>query len=506
VPDPLLIARQAAEAALERGVPGLVVGVVAEGAPVHVEAFGKIERASVVRVGSITKVFTAIGIAQLVEHGIVGWDDPVERHLRSYPFRPARGARPPTIREVLTHTAGFGEFRRLREWRSKTIPFAVDDGARIPPLSEYYADGLRATTAPGRGYSYANHAFASLGQLIEDVTGKTYERYVRERILEPLGMTSSHILLTDELRARLAQGWHLDESGAVEVPLQHIVIAPAGSLHSTLDDMLRFVSWVSTGGQAISHDVLQPSTLATMFERHFEHDLRLPGQGLGFTRDDLGGEAVVGHDGGFPGFVSSFAAIPGKRFGVFACATAIDLAPRNIVDRTIEAALDIPPPEERVPQGIAVPARRERFAGVYAPILGLSADARWWNEYGGEVRFDVEPGGLRLSTPKGSHAEGVQLVPGDPHDEAYWVGAGARMGVPQLLRVRFTADGFDGAIPQLARMRKRPAIRSVRVYGPLLRIGRVAAPATVISSLAALLLRRRGRARSARTARRSRPR
>lgn len=513
MPDPVLIAQEVAEAAIERGVPGIVVGVVAEGAPIFVKAYGDIQRESVVRVGSITKVFTAIGVAQLVEHGLVGWDDPVERHLHAYRFRSARGARPATIREVLTHTAGFGEFRRLREWRSKTIPFAVDDGEHIPTLREFYAGGLRGSTAPGRGYAYANHAFASLGQVIEDVTGQPYDEYVRERILEPLGMTNSDILLTDELRTRLAQGWHLaadddapgsgGHSGLVKVPLQHIVIAPAGSLHSTLDDMLRFVSWVSTAGETISDTVLRPSTLMSMFDRHFEPDVRLPGQGLGFARDDLAGNAVVGHDGGFPGFVSSFSAIPASRFGVFACTTAIDLAPRNIVDRTIEAALGVPPPDQRVPKDIPVPHDRARFAGVYAPTLGLSADARWWNEYGGEFRIESEPDGLVLSTPKGSHTNGVHLVPGDPDDDHYWVGAGARMGAPQLLRIRFTDDGFDGAVPQMARMRKRSSVRSVRFYEPAWKIGRIAAPSAVLSSVAAVLLRRRARVRSGRTARRS---
>jgi len=507
VPDPVLTAREVATEAIDRGVPGIVVGIVADGAPVMVETFGKIERDNVVRVGSITKVFTAVAVAQLVERGLVDWDDPVEQHLRAYPFKPARGAPPATIRQALTHTAGFGEFRRLREWRWKTIPFAVDDGQRIPPLREFYEDGLRGTTAPGRGYSYANHVFASLGQLVEDVTGTTYERYIKERILDPLEMHSSDILLTDELRPRLAQGWHVEGDSATKVPLQHIVIAPAGSLHSTVDDMLRFVAWVSTTGEVHGGDVLQPSTLATMFERHFETDLRLPGQGLAFTRDDVDGEAVVGHDGGFPGFVSSFKAIPGRRFGVFACATALDLVPMSIVDRTIEAALGVGDPVSRMASGIRLPRDHRRHAGVYAPILGLSADARWWNEYGGEFRIDADEGGLVLSSPKGSHADGVRLVPGDPDDERFWVGAGARMGAPQLLRVKFTDDGFDGAIPQLARMRKRSELRSVRFYKPAWKIGRVAVPATAaLSSLGAVLLRRRGRVRTGRTARRSPPR
>jgi CubicO group peptidase (beta-lactamase class C family) len=502
VPDPLLVADEVAEAAIDRGVPGLVVGIVDDGAPVLVKAYGKLERENVIRVGSITKVFTAIGIMQLVEQGLIDLDDPVEQHLRAYAFEPAWRSRPATVREVLTHTGGFGEFRRLREWRATDIPFGVDDGQRIPPLAEFYKDGLRGSTAPGRGYSYANHAFATLGQVVEDVSGLPYDRYIRERILVPLGMTNSDILLTDALRPRLAQGYHVTETETIEVPLQHIVIAPAGSLFSTVDDMLRFTAWVASTGEQISRDVLKPETLALMFERHFEPDVRLPGQGLGFARDDIANEVVVGHDGGWPGFVSTFAAVPGRRFGVFACATAIDLGPKNVANRSIEALLDasIEPPAD-----LPLPPGYERHAGVYAPILGLSADARWWNEYGGELRIHAATDGLILSSPRGPHEKGTRLRPGDPDDARFWVGTAQRLGSTQAIKVRFNNDdrGFDGAVPQIARMRKRPAVRSVQFYKPAWRIGRVAAPMTIVSAVAGLLLRRRARAARDRTAHRS---
>lgn len=497
--DPVLTAETVAKAAVDRGVPGIVVGIVQDGEPKFVEAYGTVERDAVVRVGSITKLFTAVAVAQLVEKGRVDWDDPVARHLTSYAFKPARGATEATIRQVLTHTGGFGEFRRLREWRWKTIPFAVNDGEPIPPMKEFYAEGLRGSTKPGRGYAYANHAFASLGQMIEDVTGEPYADYVRAHILHPLGMTSSDIELTDALRARLAQGYHVTKKGPVEVPLQHITIPPAGSLYSTVDDMLKFAAWVSTTG-ASCPGVLKPETLAHMFERHFESDPRLPGQGLGFARDDVGGETVVAHDGGFPGFVASFAAVPGRQFGIFACSTAIDLAPRAVVDRSIEALVGAAEPSVRAQTGLPLPAGYRRFAGLYAPTLGLSADARWWTEYGGEFRITADDEGLVLSSPRGPHAEGTRLLPGDPADENFWVGIGKRLGSEQMIRIRFNESGFDGAIPQIARMRKRPPVRSVRFYKPAAKAAAVLVPLGALSATAELV-RRRVRGRSGRKAR-----
>jgi len=252
-------------------------------------------------------------------------------------------------------------------------------------------------------------------------------------------------------------------------------------MHSTVDDMLRFTAWVATTGET-APGVLRPSTLASMFERHFQPDVALPGQGLGFARDDVAGEAVVGHDGGFPGFVSSFAAVPSRRFGAFACATAIDLGPKQLVNDAVRAVLAPAPPTY-----VDVPVGHSRRAGVYVPTLGLAADARWWNEYGGELVVRADADGLVLTSPKGPHADGTRLL---PIADDLWHGTAQRLGSTQDITVRFWPDGrgFDGAVPQLARMRKRPFVRSRRFYDPALRYG---APAALLAVSAAGWRRRR---------------
>ena len=213
-----------------------------------------------------------------------------------------------------------------------------------------------------------------------------------------------------------------------------------------------------------------------MFERHWQPDTRLPGHGLAFARDDVEGNVVVGHDGGWPGFTASLQVLPEQRFACFAATNTFDIGPHTLTDRLVERFLGIGDPSTRMPHGVVTrPDLALRLAGVYAPEPGFASNARWWNEFGGEVRLDAHGDSLVLSTPKGSHAAGVTLVPGDPDDDLYWVGSGARLGIPTLLRLRFRDDatghviGFDGGLPQIASMRKRPALRSVRVYKPGLR-------------------------------------
>lgn len=494
----------------EHGLVGVVAGAVHQGRTVASHAYGSarldpaedMTPATVVRIGSTTKTFTAIAVAQLWEAGRLDLDDPVERHLRSIRVRPRIGGGPLTIRQMLTHTSGLGEWRRRREAVARSIPFAIADGRPVPTLRRFYRGGLRADTPAGRRWTYANHAFAALGQLVEDVSGVPYADYVRERIFEPLDMRSSGVTLTDSLRSRLAQGYDLSSPERPKaVPYLHIVIAPAGSIHSSLEDMLRYAAWVSTCGET-APAVLRRETLTQMFQRQWEPDPRLPGQGLGFERDDLARYAVVGHDGGWPGFMTSFNVVPDQRFGVFVCTNALHLGARMIGERVLEEFLGVPEPAGRVP----VPGTKDDrsshhgLRGVYAPPRGFSSNGRWWNEHGGEVRISERGGRLVLSTPKGSYAGGVTLFPGDPDDDRFWIGAADRLGAPVLLRIRFERDtegeivGFTAGLPAHVSMRRRPFWRSSRFYRPALKWLGVSVAAAALAAIIRMS-RTRGNAR-----------
>ncbi|HEX7023249.1 MAG TPA: serine hydrolase domain-containing protein, partial [Gemmatimonadales bacterium] len=318
-----------------RPAVGLALGVVRNGALEFFYAHGLADIAShtpitedtVFRIGSITKTVTAVALMQLWEQGRVDLDAPANDYLRAYQLIPAQpGWRPATVRHLLTHTAGIPEvvhvFDLLHpDWgpfEGRPAVYSVEAGAPMPPLAEYYRDGLRVVVEPGTAFAYTNHGFATLGQIVEDVSGMPLRRYFREHIFEPLGMANSDLVRSERLASRLAKGYALGTNGAKAVPDRDWITAGASNIYSTSRDVARFIAALLGGGANEHGSILRPATLATMFESHYQPDPRLPGMGLAFFRHDAGGHRIVGHDGILPGFNSGLLVAPDDGVGLVA--------------------------------------------------------------------------------------------------------------------------------------------------------------------------------------------
>ncbi|HET7928061.1 MAG TPA: serine hydrolase, partial [Actinomycetota bacterium] len=229
---------------------------------------------------------------------------------------------------LLTHTAGIPEVRGLADLlQSDLTPsggrpagLSVRFGEPLPSLAEYYRAGLRIVVEPGTAFAYTNHGFATLGQIVEDVSGEALDRYFREHIFEPLGMGDTDLVRSERIASRLATGYELRSHGAEAVPDYEVITLGGGGVYSTPNDMARYVAALLGGGENEHGVVLKPETLATMFEPHYQRDSRIPGIGLAFLRADLGGHLGIEHDGILPGFDSLIFLAPGDGIGVMAFA------------------------------------------------------------------------------------------------------------------------------------------------------------------------------------------
>jgi CubicO group peptidase (beta-lactamase class C family) len=314
---------------------GLAVGVVRDGSLDFFHGRGladiasstRITKDTVFRIGSVTKPFTAMAVMQLWEQGLVDLDAPANDYLRAYELIPARaGFRPATLRHLLTHSAGILDVRHVSDLRHAGLTpsdgrpplLSVKIGEPLPSLAEYFRGGLRVVAEPGTTFAYSNHGFATLGQIIEDVSGMALERYFRERIFEPLGMADTDLVRSERLASRLATGYTLGRRGAEAVPDRDWIGAAGGGIYSTARDIARLAAALMGGGSDEHGSVLEPATLATMFEPHFRPDPRLLGWGLGFARPEAGTHRVVGHDGILPGFNSTLLVAPDDGLGVVA--------------------------------------------------------------------------------------------------------------------------------------------------------------------------------------------
>ncbi|HSE81475.1 MAG TPA: serine hydrolase domain-containing protein [Gaiellaceae bacterium] len=278
------------------------------------------------RIASISKTFTAVAVMQLVERGLVDLDAPATDYLRAYRLVPAKPTfRPPTIRHLLTHTSGIGELQRLRDLLLPTLGSEVRKPP-VPSLAEYYRSGLRVEVEPGTRFAYSDHGFATVGQIVEDVSGEPFGRYLRERVFAPLGMESTDVD-RERVLPRLATGYVIRRRGLRPVADRGFALGGAGAVYSTTRDMARYVGALLGGGANEHGSVLEPEAVASMFDPHYRPDPHVPGIGLAFFRAEAGGRRFVEHGGILPGFSSQLFLAPDDGIGVLAFANVGSPAP-----------------------------------------------------------------------------------------------------------------------------------------------------------------------------------
>jgi CubicO group peptidase (beta-lactamase class C family) len=306
-------------------VAGLAVGVVQDGSLAWFHPHGladlssgtRVDADTVFRIDSVTKTMTAIAVLQLWERGLVDLDAPANDYLRAFRLIPARpGFRPATVRHLLTHTAGVRAVRGPSDLLRPHLGWSVPAGARLPRLADYYGAGVRIDVEPGTKWAYSNPGFATLGQVVEDVSGVPLDRYLREYLFRPVGLASSDLTRSQRVASRLSTGYQLHGRGLRAVRDREMVIAGAGSVYSTAADMARYVGVLLAGGAGADGPVLSPASLAMMFEPHYQPDPRIPGMGLGFFRGDADGHRTVGHDGIWAGHHASMVLAPADGVGV----------------------------------------------------------------------------------------------------------------------------------------------------------------------------------------------
>ena len=463
-----------------RPAVGLALGVVRNGSLEFFHAHGEANIAThtpitpdtVFRVASITKTFTAIAVMQLWEQGLVDLDAPANDYLRTYQLIPAKAShRPATVRHLLTHTSGISEQLSAGGLLRPDFGESVKQGRPLPTLAEYYRGGLQLGAEPGTRFRYTDHGPATLGQIVEDVSGQPLARYLRECVFEPLGMTSSELVRSDRLRPQLATGYRLGSHGPRAVTDRDVVPAAAGGAYSTPADMARYLAALLGGGGNEHGAVLKPSTLAMMFEPQYQPDPRMPGMGLGFFRVNAGGHPVVEHQGILPGFDSQIFAAPDDGVGVMAFTNGARLAMLWLpteMGKLLSSLLGV------VDEGVRcdVPQRPEIWPEIcgwyYLP--GPVKEARLRAMLGAGVEVVVRGGvlTLRALSPIPILYRGFALHPDDPKDPyAFRVDLSA-FGIGNVLVVFGREPKTDTMLVHLDVMpltaRKQPKVTNPRLW------------------------------------------
>lgn len=334
---------------------GAVVLVAKNGKPIFTKAIGKANLEldapmlvnSVLRIGSITKQFTAVAILQLAEKGKLDLNDEITKFIPNYPVNGQKI----TIEQILSHTSGIPNFSAVKA-------ISVNDRADRKPsevVDLFKNEPLRFT--PGSKWEYSNAGYFLLGHLIEIISGKSYANYLQENIFTPAGMNATSVINESRIVKQRANSYTSGSKG-LENPQYLNMSTPfaAGAIESTVEDLFRW-------NQALlSYKLLNKINLDKAFTRYRLSDGKETAYGYGWRMGYIQERPSLWHGGWITGFISMAMYLPADDVFVTVLTNCDCKSPEDITARL--AAIAIGKPYGFKETAVA-PATLLGFTGVY---------------------------------------------------------------------------------------------------------------------------------------------
>jgi len=329
-------------------------------------------------VGSITKQFTGAAVLKLQEDGRLDVHDTIGKYFADVP-PDKQGI---TLHQLLTHSSGISDLEGADDWdpigRDEFIRRALAQPLAFPP---------------GEGYEYSNAGYSLLGAIIEQLTGGSYEQFVRERLFLPAGMHDTGYILAGWDPARVAKGYDGDTLWGTILgrPIAedgpYWALRANGGIHSTARDMFRWAEALR-GGR-----VLSPTSLEQLWSPFVDEGVG-SFYGYGWSIQDRGGMKVVTHNGGNGIYFADFAILPEAQLVVFVQTNVVKAFPgagqllENIENRLLasEPYPEVPDRVDAVPQDLAGVAGEYVLAGGGKVIVrpgpdDLAVEATGWDAF-----------------------------------------------------------------------------------------------------------------------------
>ncbi len=354
---------------VEKHLPGVVVVVVQDGQILLAKGYGYANldqrlpvdpNNTLFRIGSVSKLFTWTAVMQLEEQGKVSLETDINEYLDF--TIPDSYDKPVTMRQLMTHTAGF-EDRGMNTWG-----LAAD---QMMPLGDYLAANIPARVyPPGEVTAYSNYGAALAGYIVERVSGIPFEEYIEQSIFEPLGMAHSSFRqpLPEALATNLASGYNYAGGLYINGGFEYLFTTPGGAASSSAGDMARFMIAHLQNGELDGKRILQEETALRMHSPAYMPDPRLDGLAYGFFLNTLNGQHILSHGGDTLSFHNGFYLFPDQNMGFFISSNGIGAT--NLDDMLIEAFVNhfFPAEQPAIPQSAAgFEERITPYLGTYFP-------------------------------------------------------------------------------------------------------------------------------------------
>ena len=312
-------------------IPGLSLLVVKDGKTVLAQGFGlsnvelqvPVKPETVFQSGSMGKQFTATAVMMLVEEGKVGLDDPL---IKYFPEAPAAW-KEVTVRELLSHTAGFGDYPKdfdLQKDRTE------DEELKI-------VEEIPLAYAPGTSWEYSNLGYLTLGVLIHRVTGEFYGDFLQQRVFKPLDMNTARIISEADIVPNRAAGyrWAKGELKNQEWVAPAVNTTADGSLYFSILDLAKWDAALNT------ENLLKKSSLDLMWTPVKLKNGR-PNKGdygFGWFVEQRHGHRCIRHDGAWQGFETTIDRYVDDHLTVVALANLAESKPSKIAEHVAEMYL-----------------------------------------------------------------------------------------------------------------------------------------------------------------------
>ncbi|MBD79159.1 MAG: hypothetical protein CL840_09585 [Crocinitomicaceae bacterium] len=306
----------------EHKIPGLAIGIVKNGEIIFQQGYGvtkmgeaqKVNTSSMFGIASLSKAFTAAAMGMLVDDGKIKWSDKVTDILPNWKLHDEAVTSMFTIEDLMCHRSGLKTFDGDLLWYGSN--YSRDEIiTRIRHLPLSY--DFRA------GYGYQNIMYITAGQVIEKVSGMSWDDFVTTRILKPLSMFKTNTSITKYKEGQNIAYPHL--KGVPQSLLNYDNSGATAAMNSNVVDMQKWIMFLLSNGIYHGDTLLQPSTLKKIWSVHnplavsaFDerNGTHFKGYGMGWFLMDYQGMKVVNHGGGLPGYITKVALIPEKNMGI----------------------------------------------------------------------------------------------------------------------------------------------------------------------------------------------
>ena len=365
LPDFNQLGRVVLEELKETNTPGATVAIVSGDRVIYTKAFGiaNVETGApmtpemLFRIGSTTKMFTALALVTLAEEGKLRLDEPIGKHVVG--LNPKIAAL--TAHQLLTHTGGIID--------EAPMYGDHDDSAMGRTIRSWKEDQL--FTEPGKIISYSNPGYWLAGFVSESISKKPFADHMSEGIFKPLAMTSTTFRPTMAMTYPLAQGHNAAGRSAPTVVrpfADNSASWPAGSMFTNVLDLSRFVIAFLNGGKLEGKQVLSPQVIAKLSAPR----VGVPSQpeakyGYGLMTGSYRGVRVLEHGGSRSGYGSVIKMAPDHRFSVIVLGNRTGVSLNKTAERAMELMLPLKPEEsvQPKPELSMTPAEMANYIGQY---------------------------------------------------------------------------------------------------------------------------------------------